>query len=264
MGAAVQGGLISGVEVGAVLVDITPHTLGIEALGTLHGLPSVHTFVPIIERNTALPASRTEMFSTVSDHQKAADIRVFQGENADTRYNTLVGEVLIEGLARVDAGNQIVVRLDLDLNGILKVTATERLTGLAQRVTIDNAIERFRSRQRTSAVDRLEAIFQTSEGEPASSSEPAAELPAVSLPAPSLGPAEDGMTPEQRQAVQDAEALMVKAERVLKGAKRRRFGGAEIPGQRPPRSRIPAVGRRDSPDLGRGRGPVVLHGRPVT
>ena len=67
MGAAVQGGLIAGVEVGAVLVDITPHTLGIEALGELHGLPSVHTFSPIIERNTPLPASRTEIYATVSD-----------------------------------------------------------------------------------------------------------------------------------------------------------------------------------------------------
>ena len=92
-----------------------------------------------------------------------AEIRVFQGENEDTRYNTLVGEFTIEGLADVDAGNQIVVRLDLDLSGILKVTATERLTGLAQQVTIDNAMERFRNRQRTDAVDRLEAIFETAE-----------------------------------------------------------------------------------------------------
>jgi molecular chaperone DnaK len=214
MGAAVQGGLISGVEVGAVLVDITPHTLGIEALGMLHGLPSVHTFAPIIERNTPLPASRTEMFSTVADNQKAADIRVFQGENPDTRYNTLVGEVLVEGLAKVEAGNQIVVRLDLDLNGILNVTATERLTGLAQRVTIDNAIERFRSRQRTSAVDRLEAIFQSSESTAAA---PAAESPATTA-APTLDLAGEGLTPEQQQAVQEAETLIVKAERVLKGA----------------------------------------------
>ena len=129
MGAAVQGGLIAGVEVGAILVDITPHTLGIEAIGELHGLPSVHSFSPIIERNTPLPASRTEIYGTVSDEQDVAEICVYQGENDDTRYNTLVGDFTIEGLARVDAGNQILVRLDLDLNGILKVTATEWLTG---------------------------------------------------------------------------------------------------------------------------------------
>src|SRR3954467_5479901 len=81
MGAAVQGGLIAGVEVGPVLVDITPHTLGISALGELYGTRSKHAFAPIIERNTPLPATRTEIFGTVSDAQKVAEIRVFQGEN---------------------------------------------------------------------------------------------------------------------------------------------------------------------------------------
>ncbi len=87
------------------------------------------------------------------------DIRIFQGENPDTRYNTLVGEFKVEGLAEVPAGNQILVRLDLDLSGILKVTATERATGLAKHVVIDNAMERFRKRQRSDAVDRLEAVM---------------------------------------------------------------------------------------------------------
>ncbi|HMB03209.1 MAG TPA: Hsp70 family protein, partial [Isosphaeraceae bacterium] len=206
MGAAVQGGLIAGVEVGPVLVDITPHTLGIEALGVLHGVPSIHTFASIIERNTPLPATRTEIFSTVVDGQKGAEIRVFQGEDEDTRYNTLVGEFKIEGLADVNAGNQIVVRLDLDLSGILKVTAIERATGLARRVTIDNAMERFRKRQRTDAVDRLEAIFETAEEAP--------EAP----PAPTAAPAapdEVDLTHGQRQAIQSAHDLIAKAEQVL-------------------------------------------------
>ena len=210
LGAAVQGGLIAGVEVGPVLVDITPHTLGISTLGELNGLPSVHFLSAIIERNTALPASRTEIFSTVSDGQKGADIRVFQGEYEDTRYNTLVGSVKIEGLAAVDAGNQIVVRLDLDLSGILKVTATERLTGLSRRVTIDNAMERFRTKQRTNAVDRLEAIFGTAEDAP--------EMPralALGAPQPAVVEIEDGLTPGERQAIQAAHDLIVKAERVL-------------------------------------------------
>jgi len=209
MGAAVQGGLIAGVEVGAILVDITPHTLGIEALGELNGVPSVHTFSPIIERNTPLPASRTEIYGTVSDEQSVAQICVYQGENDDTRYNTLVGEFTIEGLARVDAGNQILVRLDLDLSGILKVTATERLTGLAQRVTIDNAIERFRTRQRTNAVDRLEAIFET------------VEMPSWEAPAAAgspLAPNGDNLPPGVGQAIHAAQALIAKAERVVTGA----------------------------------------------
>src|SRR6202041_2586918 len=76
LGAAVQGALIAGMDVGPVLVDITPHTLGIEALGELRGFRSIHTFAPIIERNTPLPASRTEIFTTAADGQEAANIRV--------------------------------------------------------------------------------------------------------------------------------------------------------------------------------------------
>ncbi len=166
MGAAVQGGLIAGVDVGPILVDITPHTLGISALGDLYGFISEHYFSAIIDRNTPLPASQTEIYSTASDNQKVARIRIFQGENQDSRYNTLVGEFEVAGLAEVPAGNQILVRLDLDLNGILKVTATERATGLAKQIVIDSATERFRLRQRSDAADRLEAVFGTLEGGP--------------------------------------------------------------------------------------------------
>jgi molecular chaperone DnaK len=205
MGAAVQGALIAGVDVGPVLVDITPHTLGIEALGEVHGFPSVHTFAPIVERNTPLPAARTEIFSTVVDGQEGAEIRVFQGEDADTRNNTLVGEFLIEGLADVNAGNQIVVRLDLDLNGILKVTATERATGLARQVTIDNVMERFRKRHRTDAVDRLEAVFRTAEGVDGAGGEDQAEEADAAADFP----------PALAQATRAADDLIAKAERVL-------------------------------------------------
>ncbi len=204
MGAAVQGGLIAGIDVGPILVDITPHTLGISALGDLHGFVSEHCFSPIIERNTPLPATQTEIYSTVVDNQKSAEIRVFQGENQDTRYNTLVGEFDIEGLAAVPSGNQILVRLDLDLNGILKVTATERATGLAKHVVIESATERFRQSQRSDAVDRLEAVFGTLE-------QP--HRPLVALPEPDQNsfPSSDFMTPTLRQAVETARALVAKA-----------------------------------------------------
>jgi len=215
MGAAVQGGLIAGIDVGPILVDITPHTLGISALGDLHGFLSPHSFSPIIERNTPLPVSRNEIYSTVGDEQDAAEIRVFQGENQDTRYNNFVGEFLIEGLAKVPAGNQILVRLDLDMNGILKVTATERATGLAKHVVIDNAMERFRQRERSDAVDRLEAVFGTVE-EP---HEPVAALtgPALDLDRSDSVPRDD-LDPSLRQAIEAALALEAKANRILPGA----------------------------------------------
>ena len=208
MGAAVQGGLIAGIDVGPVLVDITPHTLGISALGELHGFLSEHSFSPIIERNTPLPASQTEIYSTVVDEQERAQIRIFQGENQDTRYNTLVGEFDIEGLAEVPSGNQILVRLDLDLNGILKVTATERATGLAKHIVIDSATERFRQSQRTDAVDRLEAVFGTLET-------PYKSLHANSGTAQDAGfsgtSSDDVMTTSLRQAIESAQALVAKA-----------------------------------------------------
>ena len=70
-----------------MLVDITPHTLGIQVLGNLHGFTSEHTFSPIIERNTPLPAMRTQVYHTAADGQEAAAINVFQGENEDVRHN---------------------------------------------------------------------------------------------------------------------------------------------------------------------------------
>jgi molecular chaperone DnaK len=215
MGAAVQGGLIAGIDVGPILVDITPHTLGISALGDLHGFLSPHAFSAIIERNTPLPVSRTEIYSTVVDDQDAARIRIFQGEDRDTRYNTLVGEFVIEGLAEVPAGNQILVRLELDLNGILKVTAIERATGLAKHVVIDNAMERFRLRQRSDALERLDAVFAN-----------LAEVDEFStaLEGPdedhelSAATDQDAALPGVRQATLSAQALIAKAKGLLPAA----------------------------------------------
>jgi molecular chaperone DnaK len=169
-----------------------------------------------------LPVTRTEIYGTVANSQKTAKIRVFQGENEDTRFNSFVGEFLIEGLAELPAGNQIVVRLDLDLSGILKVTATERATGLAKQVTIDNAMERFRARQRTDAVDRLEAVFDTIDVEHEELKEDIdQEIPgmAVSGPGPSSKHKGEGeqeaMDPSLRTAIEAANLLIAKAEGIL-------------------------------------------------
>ncbi|WP_425617836.1 Hsp70 family protein [Anatilimnocola sp. NA78] len=212
LGAAVQGGLIAGIDVGPILVDITPHTLGVESLGEVRGLPSNHCLSPIIERNTPLPAVRTEIYSTVYDGQDAAEIRIFQGEYDDTRMCQLVGEVTIRGLAPVPSPNSILVRLDLDLNGILRVTATERATGLVKEVVIDNMMERFKQRSRVNALERIENLFTT--------------LPAVayaSTPAQLEEHADEGdmaeiEDPDLRDAVGAAHALLDAASRVIPGA----------------------------------------------
>ncbi len=159
MGAAVQGALIAGIDAGPVLVDITPHTLGIQSHGDFGGFESSYLFSPIIERNTPLPVSRSELFHTMSPGQKVAQITVFQGENEDVRYNEEVGDFRLEGLADVDAGNAIQVRFTLDLNGILTVNATERLTNLEKKLVIESAMERFRQSNRQEAQDRMRNLF---------------------------------------------------------------------------------------------------------
>ena len=189
MGAAIQGGLIAGIDVGPVLVDITPRTLGIQALGEIDGRPSQYCFVPLIERNTPLPSRRSEIFSTVCDGQKAAEIAVFQGEDDDVRHNDPVGEFLLDGLAEVDAGNEILVQFDLDLDGILKVSAIERSTGRQKQLTIDNAITRFRADNRQEALARVEATFLGGPGinsaaaESAAAPDPDRVSPSAALPA---------------------------------------------------------------------------------
>jgi molecular chaperone DnaK len=215
LGAAVQGGLIAGIDVGPILVDITPHTLGISAMGELNGFISTHAFSPIIERNTPLPVTRNEIYSTVYDNQEAARIRIFQGENNDSRYNTFVGEFLIEGLAEVPAGNQILVRLDLDMNGILKVTATERATGLAKHVVIDSAVERFLKRHRTDAIDRLETVFSAVvPPRPACLSPDRPDVDDVEFEPD----ADEGVAPSLRDAIAIAQAITAKANRILPDA----------------------------------------------
>jgi molecular chaperone DnaK len=159
MGAAIQGGLIAGIDVGPVLVDITPHSLGIQVLGEIDGRATGNCFARLIHRNSSLPSGRSEIFSTTVDGQKAAGIRVFQGEDDDVRHNQPVGEFFLEGLSDVQSGNEILVRFDLDLDGILKVTATERVTGLEKQLTIDNAVTRFRAGNRQEALARVQAAL---------------------------------------------------------------------------------------------------------
>jgi molecular chaperone DnaK len=206
MGAAVQAAIIAGQNVGAVLVDITPHSLGIKCLSERHGFEFAYQFAPIIHRNTPLPTSRSEMFHTVYDRQSEVEIDVYQGESDDVRNNHRVGRFLVQGLAPVAAGNQIVVQLDLNLDGILKVSARERATGLQKQVTIENALARFEGEELDEARERLGLLWGDSEEEPEEGEgigEPG-ELPAL-VPGPREG---------QREAVQ-ARALLEKAERLL-------------------------------------------------
>ena len=136
MGAAIQGAVVAGQKRHSILVDITPHTFSTSSLGMVDGMQRLVS-VPIILRNTPLPASKSEVFFTVSDSQDAVEVDARQGEEPLPELNALVGEFMVEGLSPVPAGSPIIVHFELDLNGMLRVTATEKQTGLAKTVTMD-------------------------------------------------------------------------------------------------------------------------------
>jgi len=159
MGAAIQGAAMTGTEVSAVLVDVTPYTFGTSALGELNGELYPYHYVPIIPKNTPIPARMSEVFFTVLDEQTDVDVRIYQGENNDALENIKIGEFRVSGLSREPAGNPVIVDLALDRNGILQVSAREKKTGLERRITIDNATSRYDREQLDEARQRIGALF---------------------------------------------------------------------------------------------------------
>jgi molecular chaperone DnaK len=132
MGAAIQGGKLKGEVKDIQLLDVTPLSLGIETLGGV--------FTKLIERNTTIPASRNQIFSTASDNQTAVDINVLQGERSLAKDNTSLGRFQLVGIPAAPRGMpQIEVAFDIDANGILKVTAKDKGTGKEQKITIKHS-----------------------------------------------------------------------------------------------------------------------------
>ncbi len=159
LGAAVQAGMLAGETVKSVLVDITPYTFGTSYVGELNDSVYPFVFAPIIKKNTPLPASKSQVFYTLVDGQEQVEVRVYQGEDQDAANNRLVGEFVVEGLRQAPAGDPIVVRFDLDLDGILKVTATEKATGLQKSIRIEHAAGRMSPSEIESAVSRVSELF---------------------------------------------------------------------------------------------------------
>jgi len=160
-GAAIQAAIIAGdkIATSAVLVDITPYTYGTSAIGELNGELYPYTYVPIIQKNTSLPLTKTEVFYTMRDNQEAVEVKIYQGEDADALNNIQIGEFMVEGLNEVPQGNPILLKLELDLNGILDVSAVEKNTGLEKSIVIDNAISRFEADEMAAAKKRIDTIF---------------------------------------------------------------------------------------------------------
>lgn len=165
LGAALQAGVLAGEDVEAILVDVVPHSLGISAaistpMGMMPGFFSV-----IIPRNSVVPVSRSEVYSTVSDNQSAVEIEIYQGENQVAEENVPLGSYRVEGLPPGPAGSiQIEVHFDFDINGILTVTTTEKGKGQQGTLVVNNAgIQRLSSHELKQARADLEALFQADE-----------------------------------------------------------------------------------------------------
>ncbi|GAA3146808.1 molecular chaperone DnaK [Nonomuraea roseoviolacea] len=132
IGAAIQASIIKGEVQDVVLLDVTPLSLGVETLGGL--------MTKVIERNTTIPARRTETFSTAEDNQSAVDIVILQGERERAADNRVLGRFRLENIRPAPRGvPQIEVTFDIDANGILNVSARDEDTGAEQRITISES-----------------------------------------------------------------------------------------------------------------------------
>lgn len=132
IGAAIQGAVIAGDVKDVVLLDVTPLTLGIETMGEV--------LTPLIPRNTTIPTTKSQIFSTAADNQPSVDIVVYQGERPMARDNKLLGHFRLDGIKPARRGTpRIEVTFDIDVNGIVKVTAKDLDTQKEQHITISNS-----------------------------------------------------------------------------------------------------------------------------
>ncbi|XXF77708.1 Hsp70 family protein [Myxococcaceae bacterium GXIMD 01537] len=183
LGAAVQAGLKSGgisPQRGIMITDVAPFTLGVEVMTSAGGERLGGMFSPIIPRNTTVPVSRTETYSTTSDGQREVEIKVYQGEARLVRQNVFLDQYTVEGVPPAPAGmEKIAITFTYDVNGILNVKTKVASTGKEATLVIDKSAQRMTAQERAQARERLEREWSPGAAPAASPSAPmAAPAPA--------------------------------------------------------------------------------------
>jgi molecular chaperone DnaK (HSP70) len=163
LGAAIQAGREMGMDQSSILLDITPYTFGTSAMGSINGEPSATMFVPLIRKNTKLPASRSEVFYTMFDGQEAVEIKVYQGEQPNAVDNVLINKYMFRLSNNTPAGSPIVLHYDLDINGILKLEATEKKSGRKINAVIENAFATFSEEEISKSRKKINDVWGSNE-----------------------------------------------------------------------------------------------------
>ncbi len=201
LGAAIQAGREMGVDTSGVLLDITPYTFGTSAIGEVDGIPTPNMFVPLIRRNTKLPATRTEAFYTMRDNQEYAEINVHQGESPNALDNIRIGKYLFE-LTPAPRSSLLLLTYTLDINGILKIQALEKKTGRTIDGVIENALT-YTEEELSASRDRISEAWGETEEETSGLS---------------AGEAETTETPEETSLPPDIAEVLTRAEAALDSA----------------------------------------------
>jgi molecular chaperone DnaK len=215
LGAAIQAGVLAGDVKDVVLLDVTPLSFGIETLGSV--------FTKLIDKNTTIPTSKSQVFSTAADNQPSVDVHVLQGERSMAADNRSLGRFVLEGIAPAQRGvPQIEVSFDIDANGILNVKATDKGTGKEQKITIqassglsDDEIENMKKDAEAHAEEdkkKKESVDAKNEGESlAYSTEKLIKDNADKIPEDKKSGLEEGIK-AVREALATDDAEKIKAE----------------------------------------------------
>jgi molecular chaperone DnaK len=167
LGAAIQAAIVAGEPIEAVLVDVTPHSLGIETMSIVLGQPLFDRYAVLIPRNTAIPCTKARSFYTLTPDQESATVRVYQGDEAAASRNVLLGEFQFDGISAAPSGEnrEVIVRFDYDINGIVQVSAIDRQTNRSEGIAITASRERLSAADKARSVEKLAAVDRRLERE---------------------------------------------------------------------------------------------------